>query len=131
MSLDCQQSFDLGKDYAKKMHNSLVWYFLGIGSSLLVFGMARPLVMEVDPNSWVIALVGVGATVATITPFVSALLFPKRVDIFPPSSEENEVELECYRDGYVRWAKWRNCGVVLWQDSVFLVPCWLICLGLP
>ncbi len=110
-TLDCQQSFELGKIDAKEKHTVWAWYWLGIASGLLAQGSVYATIDPDEDSASASSILGtLGGYVFTISPFVPALLLPKRENISPYSSG---VDLECYRDGYKRRAKWKNCGALL------------------
>ncbi len=111
-TLDCQQSFELGKINAKEEHRFWWWYFLGVGSLVSTLGLVWPVANMDSGNPWLYPLV-IGSLVVTIAPFVPALLFPKRENISLPFGAGDEVDLECYRDGYIRKARMKNAGAVL------------------
>ena len=105
-TLDCQQSFELGKSNAKEEHKVLGWYFLGLASGLLAYGT----VLLLDSDGEGPGGAGGLATIPLfIAPFVPALVFPTRNNITPYSSGG---DLECYRDGYKQRAALKNCGAV-------------------
>ena len=104
-TLDCQQSFELGKVAAKEEHGVWGWYLLGIGINVL-----GTLPLYTMGYSLMVDALFVGLLVINTATFVPAILLPKRSNISPSFSG---VELECYRDGYKRRASWKNCGAVL------------------
>ena len=110
-TLDYQQSFELGKIDAKEEHKVWAWYLLGIASGLLAQGSVLATFGSDEDSVSASSILGrLGGFVFTISPFVPALLLPKRENISPYSSG---VDLEGYRDGYKRRAKWKNCGALL------------------
>jgi hypothetical protein len=120
-TLDCQHSFELGENNAKEMHSSWPWYVLGIGSVILAGRAYDELSylgfrMWLEGNThyddpWVRALPFIGLAVVLSVPFIPALfLSTKRENIFPPFGG---VDLECYRDGYVKKARLKNSGALL------------------
>ena len=116
-TLDCQQSFELGKIDAKEEHKFLGWYFLGTGSAfaaIFVPAMLGVLLHQASApdydDPWVPALPFIGLAGGLSASFVPAFLSPKRETIFPYIGG---VELECYRDGYKNKARWKNSGALL------------------
>ena len=114
-TLDCQQSFELGKNDAKEEHKVWGWYLLGVGSSASVVGIGWFRGGGDLYAPWNTVLLGVAAVTA-IVPFIPALLFPRRENISRPVGAVDEVDMECYRDGYTRRARLKNAGAVLLGD---------------
>ena len=117
-TLDCQQSFELGKVAAKEEYKVWDWYLLGISTGqfdLLMFWWSD---YSYDPFAYSAA--PVAAVALNVTVFISAFIFPLRSRVFPSSSD---VDLECYRDGYTIRASWKNLGALaLGELTVLLVP---------
>lgn len=102
-TLDCQQSFELGKVGATEKHRVSAWYFLGFGNVFAALFVGN--LFEDSYQGSQLAF-----TVVLSIPFIAAFLSPRRETISPSSGG---VELECYRDGYKRRASWKNCGALL------------------
>ena len=111
-TLDCQQSFELGKADAKEEHRFWAWYVLGIGTAVaapFVVTLVSTMLTDDDTDSGYESG-PITAIVVLSIPVISAFLSPRRETI---SSSSGGVELECYRDGYKRRASWKNCGALL------------------
>ena len=121
-TLDCQQSFELGKTDAKEEHGVWGWYFLGIGINAL-----NLLQLTTQGDDVAMSLIGSGVFVIDTAALIAAMALPKRSDISPSSSG---VELKCYRDGYIRRARWKNCGALLLGDLtgfiVYFALAWVL-----
>ena len=117
-TLDCSQSFELGKIVAKEEYKACGWYWLGIGLNALYLVGYIP---SIAYNDVATILFGSGILVIHTSALIAAMALPKRSDISPSSSG---VELKCYRDGYIRRARWKNCGALLLGDLTgFIVVC--------
>ncbi len=121
-TLDCQQSFELGKVGAKEEHKIWGWCLLGIGTGILGGGAVFVTSVESADKS----LPPLLFVIQTAT-FVPALVFPTRNNISPRSSG---VDLECYRDGYKRRARWKNLSALLLCElPAFAVSSFLLALA--
>ena len=79
-TLDCQQSFELGKVAAKEEHWAWGWYWIGIGLNTLIYGAF--FFSDFDARAFNTTL-----TLINITTFIPAFIFPLRSRVFPSSSE--------------------------------------------
>ncbi len=122
--LDCLSSFELGRSEARMQHRLFwKWYAFGIGWAVLggaLYGtyapdpaiqLGGPLGIHIDA----IPLLVNAAILAA--PFVPAFfMFPNQNRIFP-SGEEDEVQLECYRDGYRSKARLKQSIALLLGEA--------------
>jgi hypothetical protein len=115
-TLDCQQSFELGKTDAKSEHRLMQWYGAGAGFVFAAWVAGLFLDMLVyDSNinldsGWSPTLPIVGAAVTLAVPFGLALWSANRTYSYPVGGE---LDKECYRDGYRNTLRWRNSIAVL------------------
>jgi hypothetical protein len=113
-TLDCQQSFDLGKTDAVAEYRFFRWYGAGVGFVFL--GWLSALFLDFlayeSPyfgSAWSPTLPLAGAAVTLVFPFVQVVWSAER----SYSNPVGALEVECYRDGYKKTMRRRNSGAVL------------------
>lgn len=84
----------------------VLWYFVGVGSTSLVF-VAAMLADGMD-RGFASTLLQIAALGAAYGPLIPAIVRPRREDIELPA--DISVHPDCYRDGYRRRALIRRCG---------------------
>jgi hypothetical protein len=120
-TLDCQQSFEVGKIDARSEHRLLRWYGAGAGFVFAAWVTALFLDLLIfDSNinldsGWSPTLPIVGAAITLAIPFGLAFWSAGRTYSYPIGGE---LDQECYRDGYKKTLRWRNSVAVLLGELV-------------
>jgi hypothetical protein len=117
-TMDCRQSFELRKAEAEELHRSRPWYWIGIASgfsALIVFNATD--VVSYDSSGYEDSRASLLPFVCFLSvlaaPLVPARLVPRRAHLFPA---DEEAELQCYRDGYLRKAHAKNTRSLLYGE---------------
>ena len=119
-TLDCQLSFDLGRATCMAEHRSWRWILLGMGYAVPVWGL------NYLGEGGYLGSFGSrfydsdnARLIAVLAPVLVGFHYPRRGTI--PHPVGTEVDLECYKEGYLRIAKLKNAGAVALGEISILV----------